>query len=56
MEILLDEANFREESQAIGENSYRQYFYNYDRHVIWGATARIVKGLLDIVRAGLVNN
>ena len=53
LETLLDKSNFREELQVIGENTHPLYFYNHKRHIIWGATARIVKGFLDLLHHDL---
>jgi 8-oxo-dGTP pyrophosphatase MutT (NUDIX family) len=48
---LLNRDNFREESQIWGGKPVPVYFYQYNRHVIWGATARVLKGFLDLVSA-----
>ena len=47
---LLGEDNFRQEYQVIGNESILVYFYEYEGQVVWGATARIVKQLVDILR------
>lgn len=48
--MLLDGSNFwEEEAQVLGGRSFARYSYNYQGHVIWGATARILKGLLDLI-------
>jgi 8-oxo-dGTP pyrophosphatase MutT (NUDIX family) len=49
LETLLDKFNFREELQTIGENTHPIYFYNHRGHIIWGATARIIKEFLDLL-------
>jgi len=47
---LLDRNNFREEeAQVLGGRSFARYFFQYRGHVIWGATARILKHFLDLV-------
>ena len=46
---LLDKSNFREETQFIEGKFVLAYFYQYKDWVIWGATARILKQLLDLV-------
>lgn len=43
---LRDKANFREE--VVSGESFSNYFY-YEGEIIWGATARIIKNLLDLV-------
>lgn len=47
---LLDKANLRKEviSNEEGEVSTAYYYY-YKDHVIWGATARILKKLLNLI-------
>ena len=50
MSMLVDKSNFwEEEAQVLGGRSFARYFYKYQDHVIWGATARIVKHFLDLV-------
>ena len=47
---LLDRNNFREEdAQVVGGRSFARYTFQYRDHVIWGATARILKHFLDLV-------
>jgi 8-oxo-dGTP pyrophosphatase MutT (NUDIX family) len=41
LSFLMDEANFKQDS----------YEYVYDGHIIWGATARILKQLIDLLRS-----
>ena len=48
---LMDKANFRQEYTISEGEPSSAYVYEYDGRVIWGATARIVKQLLDIVRS-----
>lgn len=43
LSALLDKANFREEKKD------PPYYYSYNGKVIWGATASIVKQLLDLI-------
>ena len=40
--FLMDEANFKQDS----------YSYDYEGHIIWGATARIVRQLIDLLKSG----
>jgi len=42
LSFLMDEANFNEDS----------YAYEYEGHVIWGATARILRQLIDLIKSG----
>jgi len=39
--FLMDEANFKEDS----------YEYEYEGHIIWGATARILKQFIDLLKS-----
>ena len=41
LSFLMDEANFKQDS----------YEYVYDGHIIWGATARILKQLIDLLKS-----
>jgi 8-oxo-dGTP pyrophosphatase MutT (NUDIX family) len=44
---LLDPAIRRTEKRAVRGTEYDVYFYTYNSHVIWGATARILYNLLE---------
>ena len=46
---LADESNYREEEYVIGDNTYTGSIFDYEGKVIWGATARILKQLLEII-------
>jgi len=46
---LRDKANFRAEVVTDGGRTFMAYSYRYGNQVIWGATARILKGFLDLV-------
>lgn len=41
LSFLMDEANFKQES----------YEYEYEGHIIWGATARILRQLVDLLKS-----
>ncbi|MFH2012180.1 MAG: CoA pyrophosphatase [Pseudomonadota bacterium] len=50
VQALLDEKAYREEDMIIeGNPPCQAYFYNYKEHVVWGATASILKQFLDLV-------
>ena len=49
LSALLNQANFREELLTEGDNTFLSYVYLYQNQVIWGATARILKKLLDLL-------
>jgi 8-oxo-dGTP pyrophosphatase MutT (NUDIX family) len=46
---LLDKSHFREELKLRHGKLVPEYFYEYSRWVIWGATARILKQFLEVV-------
>jgi len=41
LSFLMDEANFKQDS----------YAYEYEGHIIWGATARILKQFMDLLKS-----
>jgi len=41
LSFLMDETNFRQDS----------YTYEYEGHIIWGATARILKQFIDLLKS-----
>jgi 8-oxo-dGTP pyrophosphatase MutT (NUDIX family) len=49
LSVLLDEGKFREELQLRNDQPVRVCFYQHEDHTIWGATARILKQLLDLL-------
>lgn len=51
LSALMDEANFRQEYQTYNGRGLQVYYYNYGEEVIWGATARIVKQFVDLLRS-----
>ncbi len=46
---FFDEENGGEEPVTRDGKTYRGYVYHYNQDLIWGATARILKNLLDIM-------
>ena len=46
---LLDEDCFSEREIFRGGQNEVVYSYQYEKHIIWGATARIVKQFLDLI-------
>jgi len=46
---LLDENNFSEREIFRGGQNEIVYAYQYGKHIIWGATARILKQFLDLI-------
>jgi 8-oxo-dGTP pyrophosphatase MutT (NUDIX family) len=51
VESLLDDGNFRVEEWERGGALHPVYFFDYHGETIWGATARILKGYLDLVKS-----
>jgi 8-oxo-dGTP pyrophosphatase MutT (NUDIX family) len=49
LSALQDESRVRQEMQVKDGKPFPVYFYQYKNHTIWGATARILKQLLDLV-------
>lgn len=48
--VLLSMKDVKEQIFEHSGNKFRVYFYNYQGDVIWGATGRILKQFLDIIR------
>jgi 8-oxo-dGTP pyrophosphatase MutT (NUDIX family) len=64
LSVFLDETKFREEVRSRNGELVPVFFYQHDEHTIWGATARILKQLMDLIsqedrksesRPGLLN-
>jgi len=54
IESLIDTENRVEDDRVWGnEVSNKQYSYIYGTHIIWGATARIITQLLDILKKNI---
>ncbi len=49
LSALLDETKFRQELHLRKGEPLMVYFYQHEDHTIWGATARILKQLLDLL-------
>ncbi len=49
LSALMDEAILREELQSFDGKTIPVYFYEYEGHVIWGATARILKRFIELL-------
>jgi hypothetical protein len=47
---LVDEEFFGEREILLGGQKEVIYAFQYERHVIWGATARILKQFLDLIQ------
>jgi 8-oxo-dGTP pyrophosphatase MutT (NUDIX family) len=49
LSVFLDENKFREEFRERNGEPLRVYFFQHEDHTIWGATARILKQLIDLL-------
>ena len=49
LSVLLDERRFRQELRERDGAPFQVYFYQHKDHTIWGATAGILKQLLDLL-------
>ena len=49
LSFLLDEKCFSEREIILGSRKGVDYAYQFGRHIIWGATARILKQFLDLI-------
>jgi 8-oxo-dGTP pyrophosphatase MutT (NUDIX family) len=49
LSFLCDDGNLRQEQREYAGHVYDLLFWDYGSYTIWGATARILKGLLDLV-------
>jgi hypothetical protein len=49
LSVFLDETKFREELRSRNGELIPISFYQHDEHTIWGATARILKQLMDLI-------
>jgi len=52
LSALMDKANFRQEYQTIDGKTVLVYCYKYGKKVAWGATARIIKQFIELLRSG----
>ncbi len=51
LSALMDEANFRQNYYPTEYKSGPGYAYEYEGHIIWGATARILKQFIKLLRS-----
>lgn len=49
--FFADPANGRMEIREVGGKGYEVWFYKTDKHTIWGATAKIIRSLLQSLEA-----
>jgi len=51
LSALMNESNFRQDYYPTGDKAGPGYAYEYEGKIIWGATARIVKQLIELLRS-----
>lgn len=51
LSVLLDESNLRQDYYPTGDKAVPGYAYEYEGKIVWGATARIVKQFMDLLRS-----
>ena len=51
LSALMDESNFRQDYYPTGDKAAPGYAYEYEERIIWGATARIVKQFIELLRS-----
>lgn len=49
LRVLMDREQFRHQERVIGEYYYSGPVCDYDGHIIWGATGRILKHLVSLL-------
>jgi len=49
LSLLRDEANLRLDYHTVGDRTFFGYCYEHEGHVIWGATARILKRFTELL-------
>lgn len=49
---LLKPEIFRAEKHIVDQRPLTVYYYQWEAHTIWGVTARILKSVLDLLKAG----
>lgn len=50
LSALMDKKNFRQEYMTINGEPFPVYFYEYQGHIVWGATAYIVKQFIELLQ------
>ena len=51
LSALMNESNFRQDYYPTGDKAGPGYAYEYEGRIIWGATARIVKQFMELLRS-----
>jgi hypothetical protein len=55
LEALSDDAIIRKETRLHRGKPYPVYYYRFEHHVIWGATARILRQLLHTMKGANIS-
>lgn len=50
LSFLVDEASLKQDCQVIDNQVLASYCYEYEGHTIWGATARILRQFIELLR------
>lgn len=50
LSVLMDKRNFKQEYITINRQTFPVYFYEYQGHIVWGATAYIVKQFIELLQ------
>ena len=53
LSVLMDERNLKREYKTINGQTFPVYFYEHQGHIVWGATAYIVKQFIELLQRGL---
>lgn len=51
LSVLMGEANLKQGCQTINNQTFTVYSYEYGGHIIWGATARILKQFTGLLKS-----
>lgn len=49
LSFLADRANLKQDCHPIDNQAFTTYCYEYEGHIIWGATARILRQLIELL-------
>jgi 8-oxo-dGTP pyrophosphatase MutT (NUDIX family) len=49
---LMDEIKFKQDYHMVDGVSFLDYCYRYEGEIVWGATARITRQLVELLKAG----
>jgi hypothetical protein len=55
LQVFFDPTRRSEETWTVNGESLQVFFYQWKEHVIWGATARILKHFTEVMSQGIVS-